>query len=186
MQAAPGAGDPSSIDFLDFRIDRRGGRLARAGETIALRPKTWAVLLYLAERPGMLVTREDLLDAVWPDVAVTPDTLTKSIGELRLALGDNSKTPRCIETVHRRGFRFIAETRVSGPGSPIPGSGGGESKGEASNRRAASSSAAKTSWGGWRRVSPGRAWVSARSCSSPGRRAWARPGWSTPSSIRQQ
>ena len=129
MQAAPGAGDPSSIDFLDFRIDRRGGRLTRAGETIALRPKTWAVLLYLAERPGMLVSREDLLDAVWPDVAVTPDTLTKSIGELRLALGDDSKTPRCIETVHRRGFRFIAETRASGPGSPTPGSGGVESKG---------------------------------------------------------
>ncbi len=73
-----------------------------------MRPKTWAVLLYLVERPGVLVTREELLDAVWPDVAVTPDTLTKSIGELRVALADDSKMPRYVETVHRRGFRFIA------------------------------------------------------------------------------
>jgi DNA-binding winged helix-turn-helix (wHTH) protein len=99
------------IVFSSFRLDRRGGRLLHGGENVALRPKTWAVLLYLAERPGALVTKEELLDAVWPDVAVTPDTLTKSIGELRVALGDDSRTPRCIETVHRRGFRFIAAGR---------------------------------------------------------------------------
>ena len=74
-----------------------------------MRPKTWAVLLYLVERPGALVTKEELLDAVWRDVAVTPDTLTKSIGELRVALGDELKRPRFIETVHRRGFRFIGK-----------------------------------------------------------------------------
>lgn len=102
------------ISFLSFSIDRRGGRLTRAGEPLPLRPKTWSVLLYLAERPGVLVGAQELLDAVWPDVAVTPDTLRKSIGELRVALEDNSKTPRCIETVHRRGFRFIAATRALG------------------------------------------------------------------------
>ena len=106
-----GAGpDPQSIVFSSFRLDLRGGRLTRAGTPIPLRPKTWAVLVYLAERPGVLVTKEELLDAVWPDVAVTPDTLTKSIGELRLALGDDATTPRFIETVHRRGFRFIGQT----------------------------------------------------------------------------
>jgi DNA-binding winged helix-turn-helix (wHTH) protein len=97
-----------SIAFSAFRIDRRAGELTRAGAPIPLRPKTWAVLVYLAERPGMLVTRDELLDAVWPDVAVTPDTLTKSIGELRLALGDDAAAPRFISTVHRRGFRFTA------------------------------------------------------------------------------
>jgi DNA-binding winged helix-turn-helix (wHTH) protein/predicted ATPase len=104
----PPTGTPESLVFSTFQLDLRGGRLMRAGETLPLRPKTWGVLVYLAERPGVLVTKEELLDAVWPDIAVTPDTLTKSIGELRLALGDDSKTPRCIETVHRRGFRFIA------------------------------------------------------------------------------
>ncbi len=77
---------------------------------IPLRPKTWSVLRYLVERPGELVSREALLDAVWPDVAVTPDTLTKSIGELRVALGEEPRAPRFIETVHGRGFRFIAQT----------------------------------------------------------------------------
>lgn len=100
------AGDP--IAFLSFRLDRRAGRLTCAAKSIPLRPKTWAVLLYLAERPGALVTQEELLDAVWSDVAITPDTLRKSIGELRVVLGDDSKRPRVIETVHRRGFRFIA------------------------------------------------------------------------------
>lgn len=120
MQATPPAGDRESIAFMSFHLDRRAGRLTRAGEAIPLRPKTWAVLLYLAERPGVLVTREELLDAVWPDVAVTPDTLTKSIGELRLVLGDDSRTPRCIETVHRRGFRFIGVAGTPAPSEAAP------------------------------------------------------------------
>lgn len=70
-------------------------------------------MLYLVERPGVLVTREELFDAVWPDVAVTPDTLSRSISELRRALGDMPTTPRFIETVHRRGIRFIAQTGLA-------------------------------------------------------------------------
>ncbi|MEO8752088.1 MAG: AAA family ATPase [Casimicrobiaceae bacterium] len=104
-----------SIVFSAFRLDRRGGQLTRAGTPIPLRPKTWSVLCYMAERPGELVSREDLLDAIWPDVAVTPDTLTKSIGELRVALGEDARTPRFIETVHRRGFRFIDRTTSAAP-----------------------------------------------------------------------
>jgi predicted ATPase/DNA-binding winged helix-turn-helix (wHTH) protein len=110
--AIPPPAQPGIITFGAFRIDVRAGRLWRAGDAIPVRPKTWSVLLYLVQRPGVLVGREELLDAVWPDVAVTPDTLTKSIGELRQVLGDDVKTPRYIETAHRRGFRFIASVSL--------------------------------------------------------------------------
>src|SRR5262249_22574050 len=75
---------------------------------IALRPKTWSVMQYLAERPGQLVTKRELLDAVWGEVEVTESVLNRSIAELRTALGDSFKTPHVIETVPRRGFRLIA------------------------------------------------------------------------------
>jgi DNA-binding winged helix-turn-helix (wHTH) protein/tetratricopeptide (TPR) repeat protein len=103
-------GRHESIAFSSFRLDLRSGQLFGASGPVALRPKTWSVLVYLAERPGVLVSKEELLDAVWPDVAVTPDTLTKSISELRQALGDDAVTQRFITTVHRRGFRFIGDT----------------------------------------------------------------------------
>jgi DNA-binding winged helix-turn-helix (wHTH) protein len=108
-QRSVAAQRPETIAFSSFRLDLRASQLTCSGAPIALRPKTWAVLVHLAERPGALVTKEELLDAVWPDVAVTPDTLTKSIGELRLALGDDYSSPGFIATVHRRGFRFIAK-----------------------------------------------------------------------------
>ena len=108
------ADKPVAIDFAPFHLDFRGGQLLRGSEPIALRPKTWSVLRYLAERPGMLVTKNDLLDAVWTDLAVTESVLSKSIGEVRSALGDSFKAPRFIETVHRRGFRFIAPTGRQG------------------------------------------------------------------------
>lgn len=104
-------GEHAAIEFSSFTLDLRAGQLRCAGTPLPLRPKTWAVLVYLIQRPGSLVTKEELLDAVWPDVAVTPDTLNKSIGELRSALGDDIKQPRYIETVHRRGFRFVATPR---------------------------------------------------------------------------
>ena len=105
------AAEPAGIVFPPFRLDLGAGRLLNGADAIPLRPKTWAVLLYLAERPGALITKDELLDALWPDVAVTPDTLNKSIGELRVALGDDAKGPRFIQTVHRRGYRFIAAAR---------------------------------------------------------------------------
>ena len=103
----------AAISFGTFRLDLRGGQLLRGSERIPLRPKTWAVLQYLAERPGVLVSKHELLDAVWPDVAVTESVLTKSVGELRVALGDSSKAPRFIETMQRRGFRFIGGNQSS-------------------------------------------------------------------------
>lgn len=99
------------ILFPPFVLDLRSGQLMRGTAAIPMRPKTWAVLRYLAERPGLLVTRGELFRALWPEVVAGDDTLTKSIGEIRSALGDDPKHPRFIETVHRRGFRFVAASR---------------------------------------------------------------------------
>src|SRR5262245_36412512 len=99
---------PVVIGFGPFRLDRRAGLLLRRREPIALRPKTWSVLCYLVERPGQLITKRQLLDAVWGEVEVTDSVLNNSIRELRIALADSSKVPRFIETVSRRGFRFLA------------------------------------------------------------------------------
>jgi DNA-binding winged helix-turn-helix (wHTH) protein len=102
----------ASIAFGPFRLDLRAGLLMRGSVPVALRPKTWGVLHYLAERPGELVSKHEILDAIWPKVAVTEEVVGKSINELRAALGDGSGTPHFIETVPRRGFRFIGQ--VSG------------------------------------------------------------------------
>jgi tetratricopeptide (TPR) repeat protein len=71
------------------------------------------LLLHLIERPGVLVTKEDLHAAVWGDAVVSDDTLTRTMAELRQALGDDARAPRIIETAHRRGFRFIARLHES-------------------------------------------------------------------------
>jgi len=95
-----------------FRLDLSEERLWRDGETVSLRPKTWLVLRHLIERPGSLVTKDALLDAGWPDAVVSEGILNKSIGELRTALGDDRENPRFIETVSRRGFRWIGSDAV--------------------------------------------------------------------------
>ena len=93
----------------------RGCLLSGNGE-IALRPKTFAVLHYLAENPGRLVSKDELFAAVWPKLNVTDDALVQSIGELRKALGDDGT--RLIKTVPRRGYRF--EPIVSAETAPLP------------------------------------------------------------------
>ena len=101
------------------RIDVPGGFLLRNGQPVKLRPKTWSVLLYLVERPGLLVTRDQLLDAVWPGVAVTPETVSKSISELRVALGDDDRPARYIETANRRGYRFLVDLLSAPVPTPV-------------------------------------------------------------------
>src|SRR5262245_6164674 len=96
------------IEFSHYRLDPRAERLWRGCHPVALRPKAWALLRYLAERPGVLVTKDELHGALWSDTVVSDDTLTRTVAELRRALRDDPRTPRIIETVHRRGFRFIA------------------------------------------------------------------------------
>ncbi len=77
-------------------------------ERILLTPKAFAVLRYLVDHPGRLVTHDELLDVLWPDTFVQPEVLKSHIRDIRHALGDDSKSPRFIATLPRRGYQFIA------------------------------------------------------------------------------
>lgn len=118
---------PAIIDFEPFRLDLRAGQLTCDGISVPLRPKTFAVLQYLAERPGELLTKRVLLDAVWGGLAVSEDVVRLSVGELRAVFGDQRTTPRFIETVPRRGYRFVARMGAGRLGGlPVTVGGGGE------------------------------------------------------------
>src|SRR5262245_17819285 len=104
------ARSPSSqraVAFGPFLLDRPAGRLWRDRAPVALRPKAWEVLGYLVDRPGVLVSAGELFDEIWKGVAVTPQTLMNVVAQLRVALGDDAREPRWLETVRGRGYRFI-------------------------------------------------------------------------------
>src|SRR5262245_27904919 len=94
--------------FADFRLDPANACLWRGPPPLALSPKAFDVLHYLVTHPDRLVTKETLLDAVWPETAISDAVVGVAIGELRRALGDTAQAPRFIATVHRRGYRFVA------------------------------------------------------------------------------
>lgn len=98
------------IIFPPFRLDALNQRLWREDQVIPLRPKSFAVLRYLVERRGRLVSKQELLEGVWPDTSVHDAALKVCVREIRAALGDDNDAPRFIETAHRRGYRFIAKT----------------------------------------------------------------------------
>ena len=96
------------LRFDRFELDEADARLTCAGQPVPLAPKPFAVLCALARTPRMLVAKNALLDAVWGHRFVTESVLKSAISEVRAALGDDPKQPRYIETVSRRGYRFIA------------------------------------------------------------------------------
>ncbi len=104
--SAPAA--PVSYRFGPFTVDAASYRLLRDGTLVPLSPKIVDLLLYLVPRQSALVGKDELFAALWPDVAVTDNALTQAVSELRQALGDNSSNPTYIQTVARRGYRFIA------------------------------------------------------------------------------
>ena len=109
--------------FGPFTLDPSAYRLVRDGEIIPLSPKIIDLLLYLVARPSSLVSKDELFKALWPDVAVTDNALTQAVSELRQALGDDPSEPSYIQTVARRGYRFIAPVNpaeVSGANAPQP------------------------------------------------------------------
>lgn len=94
--------------FGSHRLDVVSGQLWRGTQEVKVTGKVFAVLQYFVAHAGQLVRKDELLTAVWPDTIVSEATLASCIQDLRQALGDKAKKPRYIETVHGRGYRWIA------------------------------------------------------------------------------
>ncbi len=99
-------------EFGPFRLDVMERLLRRDGVVIPLAPKAFDLLLALVEQPGHLLTKEELIQAVWPDVFVEENSLTWHISQLRKALGEGENGQRYIETVPRRGYRLLAQVEA--------------------------------------------------------------------------
>ena len=104
--------NPSAFLFDDVRVEPATFRVFKAGNAVQLEPKVLKLLLYLIENRGRLTERQEILSEIWNGTHVTENALSREIAKLRRSLGDDSKTPRYIETVRTRGFRFIAEVLV--------------------------------------------------------------------------
>src|SRR6266567_5614610 len=110
------AGKAFVFRFEDVEVRERELTLIKAGEVLPVEPKAFRVLLFLLHNPQKLITKEELLDAVWADAAVTESSLTRSIAKLRRALGDDFQEPRYIATVATVGYRFVSPVEVSEDG----------------------------------------------------------------------
>ena len=108
---------PRILKLDHFTLDLVRGCLRRDDQDIGLAPKPFEVVRYLAENAGRLVSKQELFDAVWPNVIVTDDSLVRCIRELRSKLGDD--THRLIKTAPRRGYLFDAAVTVSTPPAPL-------------------------------------------------------------------
>lgn len=93
--------------FGGFQLDLTNECLWRASERLRLPPKDFSLLRYLVEHAGQLVKKDELFQAVWPETVVSDAALTKCVKAVRQLLEDGAQAPQYIETVHRRGYRFL-------------------------------------------------------------------------------
>ena len=108
---------PALVRFGTFEVDLRAGELRKAGVKLKLTGQPFQVLAILLEQPGEVVTRDELQKRLWPDTFVDVDhNLNTAINKIREVLGDSAESPRFVETLPRRGYRFIAP--VEGPRGP--------------------------------------------------------------------
>jgi DNA-binding winged helix-turn-helix (wHTH) protein len=117
---------PRMVRFGTFEVDLQTGELRKAGQKLKFSGQPFQVLAILLERPGEVVTREELQKRLWPDTFVDVDhNLNTAINKIREVLGDAAENPRFVETLPRKGYRFIApveDTRISSglPSSKMP------------------------------------------------------------------
>jgi DNA-binding winged helix-turn-helix (wHTH) protein/Tol biopolymer transport system component len=106
----------SVFKFDDIEVREREFLLVKGGETLRVEPKAFRVLLFLLRNPRRLVTKDEILNAVWNDCAVSDNSLTRSIATLRRLLGDDSREPRFIATVPTVGYRFLCDVTAAEEG----------------------------------------------------------------------
>src|SRR4029077_13534395 len=110
---------PRFLRFGIFEVDLDAGRLTKHGLRLKLQEQPFQVLAMLLEKPGELVNREELRSRLWPRTIVDFDHgLNKAINKIRDALGDSAESPRFVETVARRGYRFLADVEAINASSP--------------------------------------------------------------------
>jgi TolB-like protein/DNA-binding winged helix-turn-helix (wHTH) protein len=112
----------------EWRVSPASGEISRNGETVRLELRTMRLLMCLSERAGAVVSIDDLLKQVWPEVTVTSDSVYQAIASLRRVLGDDPKQPSYIETIPRLGYRMVAAVH-STMDQPAPPPGAPESSG---------------------------------------------------------
>ena len=105
--------------FKTFRLDTANHLLWRNGDRVPLAPKAFDVLAYLVEHAGQLVTQDEILEALWSETYVNPEVLRKYILEIRRALGDRPDNPEFVETVPKRGYRFVAPVLEESAAEPL-------------------------------------------------------------------
>jgi TolB-like protein len=101
------------FSFADIKVREREFSIVRNGEVLAVEPKAFRVLLFLLRNPHKLITKDELLDAVWGETAVSENSLTRAIALLRKLLGDDTREPRYIATVPTVGYRFLCDVKVA-------------------------------------------------------------------------
>jgi eukaryotic-like serine/threonine-protein kinase len=106
------------VAFGAFRFDRANRILSRDGAELPLPPRVLGVLEFLVARPSNVVSKQALMDAVWKDAYVTETSLTEAVSQLRQVLDDDPQQPAYVQTVHRRGYRFVAPVVLDG-GTPV-------------------------------------------------------------------
>ena len=112
---------PDAVRVGDWQVIRATGELVGAQGASRLEPKVADLLFLLAARRGQAVTREEIMDALWPGQVVGEDSLARAVFKLRQALGDDARSPRYIETLSKRGYRLMTEpTPVEGVAAPDP------------------------------------------------------------------
>ncbi len=98
----------------DWDVDPAACLVSRNGDSVHLEPKVMDLLVFLARKPGIVLSRDELLDEIWPGVVVSDEALTNAIIKLRKAFNDSARKPRFIETLPKRGYRLIAEVQNVG------------------------------------------------------------------------
>jgi len=106
--------------FGVFRLDASPACLWRDAQLLPLPPKPMAVLAYLVARAGKVVTKDELLEAVWPETVVSEGVLKTCLAQIRRVLSETAQAPQYIATVHRRGYRFLALVTVQDLPAPTP------------------------------------------------------------------